>query len=204
VRGAQAPTFIDRRPFVNQRRIFLKVLGASAVTTACGSSDDDTTTSASTSVSSASTAGAGGAGGDSTVATDASTSADASSATGSGGAGRGLPANYAAVGNVSDIMTGLLKPVSAASVLLGRDANGVYAMTSLCTHNFCDMCVKGTVSAAGIVCTCHNSKFDPNGKVTQGPALKPLDHYDCVVLDDGTIGVDKAKVVAADFRAPVP
>ena len=192
---------------MNQRRIFLKVLGASAVTTACGSSDDETTaTSSGTTASSASTAGAGGAGGDPTTTSDAS-SADASSSSGSGGAGGsggGLPPNYKVVGKVSDVMTGLLKPVSASSLLLGRDAGGLYAMSSLCTHKFCDMCIQGTISAAGVVCTCHNSKFDPNGEVTQGPALKPLDHYDCLVLDDGTIGVDKAKVVSADFRAPIP
>lgn len=190
---------------MNQRRVFLQVLGASALTTACGSSDteSETTTGATTS----GTGGSGGAGGASSADAASSSTASASSAdaaSSSTGSGGGLPANYTAVGKVADITTGLLKPVASVSLLLGRDAGGVYAMSSLCTHKFCDMCVKGTINMSGVVCTCHNSKFDGNGAVTQGPALKPLDHYDCLVLDDGTIGVDKTKIVAADFRAMVP
>ncbi len=191
---------------MNQRRIFLKVLGASAVVSACGGDDTDSTTS--TSTSTATTSGQGGSSSDATTTSgQGGSSSDATTTSGQGGAGGqggGLPSNYLAVGNVSDIMQGLLKAVSSSSLLLGRDAGGIYAMTSLCTHKACDMCIKGSISAAGVVCTCHNSKFDNSGAVTQGPALKPLDHFDCVVLDDGTIGVDKAKVVPAEFRAPVP
>ena len=100
-------------------------------------------------------------------------------------------------------MLGLLKQ-AGQGLLLGRDAGGVYAMSALCTHKFCDMNPKGQVSPSGVRCTCHNSKFDNNGAVTQGPAIKALDHFDCAIDADGNVGVDKAKVVAVEFRARVP
>lgn len=195
---------------MNQRRTFLKVLGASAVVAACGGDDGE---SAETSTSATSGSGSGGQGGGSTSSTSSN-----GGATGEGGAGtqssstsgqgggqpNGLPPNFVAVGNVSDVMDGLLKSVPTSSLLLGRDAGGLYAMSSLCTHKFCDMCKQGAINASGVVCNCHKSKFDNNGAVTQGPAVKPLDHFDCVVLDDGTIGVDKSAIVAADFRAAIP
>lgn len=199
---------------MNQRRVFLQVLGAGAFASACGGSDSDSDPTGSTTSGAGSTASGaggdptGGAGGATASSADASsTSAEASSsqeAAASTGAGGGLPPNYKVVGKVSDIPQGLLKPVSSASVLLGRDAGGVYVMTSLCPHKLCDMCIKGNVNPSGITCTCHGSKFDAVGTVTTGPSLKSLDHYECAVAMDGSIGVDKAKVVPASFRAMVP
>ncbi len=206
---------------MNQRRVFLKVLGASALASACNSEETDTSgggTSAtgstdassatgvggSTSTDAASSASGAGGGSATSTATSTSTSTSTSTATAtSTSSGGGLPANYTIVGKVSDIMTGFLKQVSGQSLLLGQDAGGIYAMSSLCTHKFCDMTFKGTVGASGITCTCHASKFDNNGAVTKGPAVKALDHFDCAVDASGNIGVDKTKVVDASFRAMV-
>lgn len=204
---------------MNQRRVFLKVLGASALASACNSEETDTSgggTSATGTTDASSATGVGGststasstdaatsasgAGGGSATSTSTATSTATATSTSSGG---GLPANYTIVGKVSDIMTGFLKQVSGQSLLLGQDAGGIYAMSSLCTHKFCDMTFKGTVGASGITCTCHASKFDNNGAVTKGPAVKALDHFDCAVDASGNIGVDKTKVVDASFRAMV-
>ncbi len=197
---------------MNERRVFLKVLGAGALASACNTEETAPATSSSdASTGSEATTSTGGVGG-SASSSNGSTANTSSTASGVGGGGAGggggsggggLPENYAIVGKVSDIMLGLLKQ-AGQGLLLGRDAGGVYAMSALCTHKFCDMNPKGQVSPSGVRCTCHNSKFDNNGAVTQGPAIKALDHFDCAIDADGNVGVDKAKVVAVEFRALVP
>jgi nitrite reductase/ring-hydroxylating ferredoxin subunit len=155
---------------MNERRVFLQMLGAGALASACSSSD----------------------------------SSDTGGSTGSGSVPATLPENYTKVGTTAEVMAGTLTQVAAASVLLGRDDGGVYAMTSICPHANCDMCLKGLVIPKGIVCNCHGSEFDPAGNVTNGPALKSLVHYDCAIDAAGNIGVDKATEVEVEFRAPVP
>jgi cytochrome b6-f complex iron-sulfur subunit len=56
------------------------------------------------------------------------------------------------------------------SVVLFRDAEGVYAISSVCTHLGC--LVKSTPD--GFECPCHGSEFAMDGAVTKGPAPQPL------------------------------
>ncbi len=77
-----------------------------------------------------------------------------------------------------------------------RDAMGFYALSSLCTHNGCDV----SPTANGFRCPCHSATFDRNGAVTGGPAPQPLPHYAMCVLADGQLGVDTLATVAADVR----
>ncbi len=51
-----------------------------------------------------------------------------------------------------------------------RDAEGVYAISSVCTHLGC--IVKPAPN--GFTCPCHGSQFSPDGSVTKGPAPQPL------------------------------
>lgn len=126
----------------------------------------------------------------------------AGGAPGTGGAG-GMPSPLVVVGNVADVKEGELASVPAESLFLGRDAGGIWAMTSLCSHKFCDMVVKGAVTPGAVRCTCHSSKFDLNGAVLTGPASKPLEHYFCEVAANGDISVDDTQVVDAAFRAAI-
>lgn len=173
-----------------ERRRFLKVLGATAMASACAV--DDGTPSEFGTGSATSGSGAGG---------DPGTT-DASGSGGAGGAGA-LPANFAVVAQLANLKQGVLTAVPGKGLLLGRDAGGVYAMSSLCTHQQCDMTVKGAAIANGIRCTCHNSRFDLNGAVTVGPASKPLQHYKAAVGPKGEVGVDLKQPVAATDRAVV-
>jgi cytochrome b6-f complex iron-sulfur subunit len=52
------------------------------------------------------------------------------------------------------------------SVALFRDQEGVYAISTVCTHLGCIV----RPVASGFECPCHGSRFAPNGEVTRGPA----------------------------------
>jgi nitrite reductase/ring-hydroxylating ferredoxin subunit len=200
---------------MNDRRRFLHVLGATTAAVAlpaCGGTD---TTTGSTAT------GAGGAGGDSgttttggmggaggTGATASSTdSATASSSASTGGSTCEMNPVGTPVGVPDDFGTAGLHILNGTTkILIGRDDKGLYALTSICPHEFCDMDTKqqgqsvGTVTAQGITCNCHNSKFDNYGAVTKGPATKPLKAYQMALGCDGKIYVDKTKVVSIDQR----
>jgi Rieske Fe-S protein len=106
-------------------------------------------------------------------------------------------------GNVSALPVGTLLAVAGAPVIVGRDASGLYAMTSTCTHEGCDMAADGSVDASGVFCGCHGSRFDPNGGVLRGPATAPLAHFAVSVDATGNVTVDGGAKVSASTRTAV-
>jgi cytochrome b6-f complex iron-sulfur subunit len=106
-------------------------------------------------------------------------------------------------GKLADLPIGTLRFVTGAPFILGRDANGVYAMTSMCTHDACDIAARGRVSPTEIKCNCHGSTYDPNGAVTGGPATKPLQHYEVTVDAAGTLTIRGGNKVEAATRLKV-
>jgi len=107
-----------------------------------------------------------------------------------------------AAGNVANTPVGSLRVVNGNAVL-GRDADGLYAMSNLCTHEGCAMEVSGTGSSEGLICNCHGSTFDANGGVTRGPARAALAHYKVDLTADGSITIQGAETVASTARTPV-
>jgi nitrite reductase/ring-hydroxylating ferredoxin subunit len=77
------------------------------------------------------------------------------------------------------------------SVALFRDAEGVYAISTVCTHLGCIV----KASAQGFDCPCHGSKFAADGTVLRGPAPTALKWLK--VTGSGTD-------VVVDEEAPVP
>jgi nitrite reductase/ring-hydroxylating ferredoxin subunit len=108
-----------------------------------------------------------------------------------------------AAGNVSQLQVGELVALANGPVAVGRDHNGVYAMSLICTHQGCDMSSQGAVSSQGIVCYCHGSTFDVNGSPTRGPAGSPLQHYAVTIDAMGAMTVNGDALVSADTRTPV-
>jgi cytochrome b6-f complex iron-sulfur subunit len=76
------------------------------------------------------------------------------------------------------------------SVALYRDAEGVYAVSLVCTHLGC--IVKNNPS--GFECPCHGSLFAMDGTVAKGPAPKPLPWLK-VTGSDGNYVVDEGTTV---------
>jgi cytochrome b6-f complex iron-sulfur subunit len=113
------------------------------------------------------------------------------------------PTGLIAAGNVSALPVGSLKVVPGSPLAIGRDAQGVYAMTLVCTHAGCDIASEGAVSAQRITCFCHGSQFDANGAVLQGPASAPLEHFAVTISSAGEITVDADRTVDATVRVAV-
>ena len=67
------------------------------------------------------------------------------------------------------------------SVAVFRDAEGVYAISLVCTHLGC--IVKS--QADGFECPCHGSRFNHDGGVMKGPAPKPLPWRKVTVASGG-------------------
>jgi Rieske Fe-S protein len=113
----------------------------------------------------------------------------------------GAPASFGQVsaGNVSSTRVDTLTVVPDAPAILGRDTDGLYAMTITCTHEGCDVTPTGTT----LYCPCHGSRFDSNGNVQNGPANAPLVHFAVTVDAAGNITVDGTMQVAETVRTAV-
>ena len=106
-------------------------------------------------------------------------------------------------GNASALAVGDVKAVPGSPVAIGRDAQGVYAMTLICTHEACDISQNGVVSSAGLLCNCHGSRFDPTGNVIVGPAQSPLQHYSVTADASGNLTIDGNTPVPASTRLAI-
>lgn len=78
------------------------------------------------------------------------------------------------------------------NVIVFRDGNGFYAISTVCTHLGC---IVSYDNEAGFDCPCHGSKFETDGKVRQGPAPTALPWLEVSLLPSGQLAVDKSKSV---------
>lgn len=76
------------------------------------------------------------------------------------------------------------------NVAVFRDAEGVFAISTVCTHLGCIV----KTSAAGFDCPCHGSGFQKDGTVRKGPAPKPLPWLK-VSNSGGTLTIDEETMV---------
>jgi Rieske Fe-S protein len=81
------------------------------------------------------------------------------------------------------------------SVALFKDAGGVYAISTICTHLGCIV----KPSATGFDCPCHGSKFAHDGTVVKGPAPAALT-WRKVTLSGDTCIVDEDAAVPPGTR----
>jgi Rieske Fe-S protein len=81
------------------------------------------------------------------------------------------------------------------SVALYRDAEGVYAISTVCTHLGCIV----NTAPGGFECPCHGSRFGADGSVVKGPAPTPLP-WRKVDLDGATCVVDEDVTVPAGTK----
>lgn len=76
------------------------------------------------------------------------------------------------------------------AVALFRDAEGVYAVSTICTHLGCVV----KPNPEGFECPCHGSRFAHDGEVTKGPAPRPLAWLK-VSVNGGLVTIDEGTTV---------
>lgn len=67
---------------------------------------------------------------------------------------------------------------------LVRRGADLFAVSAICTHRKCKLEAK---SDETFYCPCHGSTFDPNGKVTSGPARRNLPVYQLSKDEQGNL-----------------
>ena len=77
------------------------------------------------------------------------------------------------------------------AVWIVRNDEGIYALSTVCTHLGCTPNWLGTERK--FKCPCHGSGFRASGINFEGPAPRPLERFKILLAIDGQIIVDKSK-----------
>jgi len=99
------------------------------------------------------------------------------------------------VGRPDEIPFGTVLVVSRHKIYVIRSTAGFFALSSVCTHLGC--MTRYVPENAQLACPCHGSRFSLDGKVTAGPAPRPLRRLQ-ITMERGTLVVDSSKEVAPD------
>lgn len=95
------------------------------------------------------------------------------------------------IGKTEQFPEGTFKNLVDKKVVIVSDNDGIYAISSICTHLGCTV----APTEWGFQCPCHGSKYTKVGKVIAGPAPRPLEWHAIRQQEDGTLAVDTAKNV---------
>ena len=104
-------------------------------------------------------------------------------------------------GSPADYPIGSTTIFSDKRVALNRDVDGFYAISLICTHLGCTP--RWFESDAMFRCPCHGSRYLRDGVRFYGPAPRPMDVVRVGLAPDGTLFVDRSKIVARTERQPV-
>jgi Rieske Fe-S protein len=103
------------------------------------------------------------------------------------------------IGKPEEFLAGTVKKLDDKKVFISADKDGLYAISSVCTHLGCIV----NVTDEGYQCPCHGSKFNENGKVTSGPAPRNLPWLEISRHVDGNLVVNAAREVKAGTKFKV-
>jgi nitrite reductase/ring-hydroxylating ferredoxin subunit len=98
------------------------------------------------------------------------------------------------VGKPDEIPPGTVLVIPKHGLYVIRSAAGFFALSSVCTHLGC--MTRYLPEDAQIACPCHGSRFSLEGKVTAGPAPRPLRRLQ-ITVERGVLVVDASKEVQA-------
>lgn len=99
-------------------------------------------------------------------------------------------------GAPADFAVGELTPLADGPVFIGRDNEGLFALSAVCTHLGCTVAHAGE----GLACPCHGSRFAADGANLTGPAARPLPHMALQLNADDLLEVNLDRVVEPTFR----
>lgn len=106
------------------------------------------------------------------------------------------PPTRFSVGRPEEVPVGTLIVLPEQKLYVGHTAEGFFAMSAVCTHLGC--MTRFFPAEGRIACPCHGSQFDLAGRVTGGPAPRPLPRFHLSVTG-GELIVDAARRVGEDF-----
>jgi cytochrome b6-f complex iron-sulfur subunit len=86
-------------------------------------------------------------------------------------------------------------------VALNRDPDGFYAISMICTHLGCTP--RWFQNDNMFRCPCHGSRYLRNGVRFFGPAPRPMDNVQVGLAPDGSLFVDRSKIVPRTTRQAV-
>ena len=98
------------------------------------------------------------------------------------------------IGRPEEIAPGTVMVVPKHRLYVIRAAEGFFALSSICTHLGC--MTRYQPESAQIACPCHGSRFSLEGKVTAGPAPRPLRRLQ-LTIERGVLVADTSKEVPA-------
>lgn len=102
------------------------------------------------------------------------------------------------IGQLKDFSPGTVKVFADHQLIVFSDPEGLYAISSVCTHAGCP--VSYNKRDAVLVCPCHGSKFSKEGFVLHGPAKKALLWYSVKLGDNKQLVVDKNEIVPSGTK----
>lgn len=78
------------------------------------------------------------------------------------------------------------------SIWVVRNPEGIYALSTVCTHLGCTP--SWLENEQKFKCPCHGSGFYKSGINFEGPAPRPLERFAISLADDGQILIDKSRI----------
>lgn len=88
-------------------------------------------------------------------------------------------ANIPELGSVGGSWVGQPQGLADTLIVVRTSATAAAALSAVCTHQGC--LVAYAPANNNLACPCHGSNYDLTGKVTMGPAIKPVMQYSAVV-----------------------
>lgn len=101
------------------------------------------------------------------------------------------PSKRFRVGTPEQFPLGRVVRLAHRPLFIGRDREGLYAISAVCTHLGCIV----ATSREGFACPCHGSRYDPTGRVIGGPAPRSLPWWRMQYAPDGQVVVDATRTV---------
>jgi cytochrome b6-f complex iron-sulfur subunit len=103
------------------------------------------------------------------------------------------------IGKPEEFPVGTVKKLDDKRVFIFADDDGLYAISSVCTHLGCIV----YQTEWGFQCPCHGSQYNKDGKVTAGPAPRNLPWLEVSRHVDGNLIVDAGREVKAGTKFKV-
>ncbi len=99
------------------------------------------------------------------------------------------------IGTLADFPVGTIKPFAQHKFIVFSDKDGIYCISTRCTHMGCTVAFKK--DAGFFACPCHGARYAKDGSVTHGPAKEALAWFQV------TLGSDQRLVVDKNIMVPV-